>query len=68
MHYIYNNNVFEIELKSHPLTNLKDDDYKVVIKLFFMASTIKYEVLGVLESFLSFLRKYGTRKTHVTCF
>ncbi len=46
---------------SPTLINLKDDDYMVVIELFFMASTIKYEVLGVLESFLSFLRKYEAK-------
>jgi hypothetical protein len=44
--------------------NLMDDDSIIVDELFLLAYNKKREVLNVLDSFLSFLRKYDNRKAH----
>jgi hypothetical protein len=41
-----------------------DDDSASIFELSLFAFNIKKEVCGVLDSFLSFLRKYEERKTH----
>jgi hypothetical protein len=41
-----------------------DGDSASVFELSLFAFNIKKEVCGVLDSFLSFLRKYEERKTH----
>jgi hypothetical protein len=40
------------------------DDYGVIIEFFLLASNMKREVLRVLKSFISYLRKYDAIKTH----
>jgi hypothetical protein len=35
-----------------------DDDFNVALELFLLASSIKKEVYGVFDSFLSFLKRY----------
>jgi hypothetical protein len=62
--------VFEIEGKIETpttLVNLINDFFAVIHELFLLASNMKKEVLGLLESFFSFLRKYGAKKP-ITCF
>jgi hypothetical protein len=46
------------------LQNLMEEEFTVVDELIFFASNIKKEVCVVLESFLSFLRKFEEKKTH----
>jgi hypothetical protein len=41
-----------------------DNDFAIILEFFLFASNIKKEVCGVLNSFLSFLRKYEERKVH----
>ncbi len=41
-----------------------DDDLVIVDELALLASNIKKEVCCVLDSFLSFLRKYENKKAH----
>jgi hypothetical protein len=48
--------------KSSALINLIDDDSKIVFEIFLFASNIIREVCGVLDSFLSFQRKFEERK------
>ncbi len=43
---------------------LVDDDSIIANLLALMASNIKREICGVLDSFLSFLTKYKNEKTH----
>jgi archaellum biogenesis ATPase FlaH len=45
--------------------NFMDDDLVVTDELSLLASNIKREVINVLDFFLSFLRIYDDRKTHV---
>jgi len=61
--------VFEIEGKNETpttLVNLINDVFGVAHELFLLASNMKKEVLGLLEFFFSFLRKYGAKKP-ITC-
>jgi hypothetical protein len=44
--------------------NLMEEDGNVFFELSCLASNIKKEVIKVLDSFLSFLRKYEERKSH----
>jgi hypothetical protein len=44
--------------------NLMDDDSIIIDELFLLAYNKKREVINVLDSFLSFLRKYDNRKAH----
>jgi hypothetical protein len=46
------------------LESLMKDDSIVSNELSLLASNIKREVINVLDSFLSFLKKYENRKTH----
>jgi hypothetical protein len=41
-----------------------DDDLVVVDELALLVFNIRKEVCGVLDSFLSFLKKYESRKAH----
>jgi hypothetical protein len=43
---------------------LIDDDYRITFELSLFASNIKRKVCGVLDYFLSFLRKIEERKAH----
>jgi hypothetical protein len=49
---------------SPTLVNLINDDSRVVFELSLLASNMEKEVLRLLESFLFFLKKYDTKKTH----
>jgi hypothetical protein len=49
---------------SFNLQDLIDDDSIVAQKLSLLASNIRKEVCGVLDSFLSFFKKYKGNKTH----
>jgi hypothetical protein len=44
--------------------HLMEDDSIVFDELSLLASNIRREVINVLDSFLSFLKKYENRKTH----
>jgi hypothetical protein len=44
--------------------SLMEDDSIIFYELFLLASNIKRKVINVLDSFLSFLKKYENRKTH----
>jgi hypothetical protein len=46
------------------LDHFMDDDFTLILKLFLFAFNIKKEVCGVLDIFLSFLKKYEEKKTH----
>jgi hypothetical protein len=46
------------------LINLINDDYEITFKFILFASNIRKEVCGVLDSFLSFLRKCEKREIH----
>jgi len=46
------------------LKTLIDDDSIIANALALMASNIRREVCGVLDSFLSFLMKYKNKKSH----
>jgi hypothetical protein len=46
------------------LEDLIDDDSIVTFELSLLASNIKRKVCGVLDSFISFLKKYEKKKTH----
>jgi hypothetical protein len=48
----------------HNLDQFIDDDFAITLELFLFASNIKKEVCGVLDSFLSFLKKYEEKKSH----
>jgi len=41
-----------------------EEDFSVAFELICLASNIRKEVCGVLNSFLSFLKKFNKRKTH----
>jgi hypothetical protein len=41
-----------------------EEDFNVTPKLICLACNIRKEVCGVLDSFLSFLKKFDERKTH----
>ncbi len=41
-----------------------DDDFAIILEFFLFASNIKKEVSSILDSFLSFLRKYEEKKVH----
>ncbi len=43
---------------------LMEEDSNVALELICLAPNIKKEVCGVLDSFLSFLKKFDKRKTH----
>jgi hypothetical protein len=61
---LYNNNVLEIEGKTKTpttLVNLINDVFGVIHELFLLTSNMKKEVLGLLEYFFSFLRKYDAK-------
>jgi hypothetical protein len=47
---------------------LKEDEPSLAKKLALLASNIRKEVCGVLDSFLSFLKTYEKRKTCTTWF
>jgi hypothetical protein len=49
---------------SPTLVTLIYDNYGVIVKFFLLASNMKREVLRVLESFISYPRKYDAIKTH----
>jgi hypothetical protein len=61
-----NKNVFEIEERSKNPVNLSQFDRWWFWGCFLLASNMKKEVLGVLESFNSFSRKHDAKKTHNT--
>jgi hypothetical protein len=44
--------------------SLMEDDSIIFYELFLLASKIKREVINVLDSFISFLKKYENRKAH----
>jgi hypothetical protein len=44
------------------LEDLIDDDSIVTFELSLLASNIKRKVCGVLDSFISFFKKYGKKK------
>ncbi len=44
--------------------SLMEDDSIIFDELFLLAFNIRREVINVLDSFLSFLRKYENRKAH----
>jgi hypothetical protein len=46
------------------LNQFMDDDFAIIFELSLFIFNIKKEVCGVLDSFLSFLRKYEKRKAH----
>ncbi len=48
----------------HNLNKFMDDDFVIILELCLFTSNIKKEVCGILDSFLSFLRKYEERKVH----
>jgi len=50
---------------SSSLEDLIDDDSIVTFELSLLASNIKRKVCGVLDSFISFLKKYEKKK-HIT--
>jgi hypothetical protein len=51
-------------LELYNLYQFIDDDSIITLELSLFISNIKKEVCGVLDSFLSFLKKYEERKTH----
>ncbi len=57
----------EMHLK-HFFESLMDDDTGVFLELTILASNIKLEVFGVSDSFISFLRTYEEKKTHIMLF
>jgi hypothetical protein len=46
------------------LEDLIDDDSIVIFELSLLASNIRRKICGVLDSFLSFFKKYEKNKTH----
>jgi hypothetical protein len=46
------------------LNQFMDNDFVIILELSLFIFNIKKKVCGVLDSFLSFLRKYEKRKTH----
>ncbi len=46
------------------MQDLIDDDSIVALELSLFASNIRREICGVLDGFLSFLKKYEGNKTH----
>jgi len=53
------------EIRKQPTFDpLMDDDGKVILELFLLASNINKEVVGILNSFLTFLRIYEEKKTY----
>jgi hypothetical protein len=53
---------FKDEIDSATFDNLMEEDGNVVYELSCLVSNIKKEVVVVLDSFLSFLKKYEERK------
>jgi hypothetical protein len=47
-----------------PQLVLIDDDFRIAFELSLFASNIRREVCGVLDFFLSFLRKFEEKKAH----
>ncbi len=43
---------------------LMEEDFGVALELICLASNIRREVCGVLDNFLSFLKRFNERKTH----
>jgi hypothetical protein len=53
------------ESKNAPsFQTLMEKDFGVALELICLASNIRKEVCGVLDNFLSFLKKISERKTH----
>jgi hypothetical protein len=53
------------ELENAPsFQTLMEKDFGVALELICLASNIRREVCGILDSFLSFLKKFDDRKTH----
>jgi hypothetical protein len=48
--------------------SLMDDDFVVSDELFLLASNIRREVINVFDFFLSLLKVYDKRKTHIMIF
>jgi hypothetical protein len=44
---------------------LMEEDFSVALELICLASNIRKEVCGVLDIFLSFLKKFDERKAHI---
>jgi hypothetical protein len=55
---------FKDEIDFATFDNLMEENGNVVYKLSCLASNIKKEIIQVLDSFLSFFKKYEKRKTH----
>jgi hypothetical protein len=58
-----------LKLKEEPknapsFQTLMEEDFHVALELICLASNIRKEVCGILDNFLSFLKKIGERKTH----
>jgi hypothetical protein len=58
-----------LKLKEEPqntpfFQTLMEEDFNVALELICLVSNIKKEVCGVLDIFLSFLKKFDERKTH----
>jgi hypothetical protein len=58
-----------LKLKEEPqntpsFQTLMEEDFDVALELICFASNIKKKVCGVLDIFLSFLKKFDERKTH----
>jgi len=43
---------------------IDDDDYGLIVELKTFANNIKNEIIGVIDSFSSFLTRYDERRTH----
>jgi hypothetical protein len=55
---------FKDEIESTTFNNLMEEDANVVFELLCLASNIKKEVVVVLDSFVSFFKKYQEKKSH----
>ncbi len=54
-----------MKLKGEPSFNtLIEEDYNVVIELMSLACNIREKMCNALDSFLSFMKRYGKKKTH----
>ncbi len=54
---------FKDEIDYVTFDNLMEEDGNVIYELSCLASNIKKKVVGVLDSFLSFLKKYEERES-----
>ncbi len=64
----YHFHEFEIEKKlenAPSFQTLMEEDSSVALELICLASNIRKEVCGVLDNFLSFLKKFDERKSHI---